>query len=90
MVEYIDREKALNAIYERIDELRADKEFDLAKQICVSGVKKYIRAIPTADVVEKEKIDKAIQEMKIEIYCDNGFSQGVRRAMEILERNIRE
>ena len=64
MAEYIDREKARDAVYARIDELKADKEFNIAKEICISGVKKYIRAIPTADVIEREKIDKAIEEME--------------------------
>lgn len=90
MAEYIDREKARDAVYARIDELRADKEFNIDKEICISGVKKHIKAIPTAGVIEREKIDKAIEEMEMEIYCDNGFSQGVQKAMEILKRNIGE
>ena len=49
-----------------------------------------VMQIPTADVVERSKIDKAIEEMKMEVYCDNGFSQGVQRAIEILKRNIGE
>lgn len=56
MAEYIDREKARDAVYARIDELKDDKEFNMAKEICISGVKKHIRAIPPANVVEKEMI----------------------------------
>lgn len=58
MTEYIEREKARDAVYKRIEELRADKEFDIIKEICVSGVKKHISAIPAANVVEWSKISE--------------------------------
>lgn len=97
MAEYIDREKARNAVYERIDELKGDKEFNMAKEICISGVKKYILAIPPANVIEREKIDKAIKEMEFEYndidYHANkllGASYGIRKSIEILKRNIGE
>lgn len=95
MAEYIDREKARNAIYERIDELRADKEFDLAKEICVSGVKKYIRAIPTADVIEREKIDKAIEQMErystfFEYVNRHDLASAVDCCIGMIQKNIGE
>ena len=96
MAEYIDREKARDAVYARIDELKDDKEFNMAKEICISGVKKHIRAIPTADVIEREKIDKAIAEMKLEYYnldsCENRLiaSYWITKAINILKRNIGE
>jgi hypothetical protein len=77
MAEYIDREKARNAVYERIDELRADKEFNIAKEICISGVKKYIASIPTANVIEREKIDKAIEEIQKLRGCSCSCSDGI-------------
>jgi NADH pyrophosphatase NudC (nudix superfamily) len=50
MAEYITKEQAYNSVDERIDELRADKEFNIVKEICISGVKKHIETVPTADV----------------------------------------
>jgi len=75
MAEYITKEQAYNSVDERIDELRADKEFNIVKEICISGVKKHIQAIPTADVVEQEKIDEALDEtykIRNEILQANG------------------
>lgn len=51
MAEYIDRTKAYDAVDARIDELRSDKEFNIVKEICISGVNKHIAAIPAADVI---------------------------------------
>lgn len=64
MAEYITKEQAYNSVEERIDELRADKEFNIAKGICISGVKNYIKAIPPADVIERGSINKAIDRVK--------------------------
>ena len=64
MAEYITKEQGYGAVDLRINELRSDKEFNIVKEICISGVKKHIETIPTADVVEREKIDKAIEEME--------------------------
>lgn len=83
MVEYVEKQKLLNDTKIRKDDSGVVRTRKLV-------FRNYIKSLPTADVVEREKIDKAIEEMKVEIYCDNGFSQGVRRAMEILERNIGE
>lgn len=97
MAEYIDREKARDAVYARIDELKDDKEFNMAKEICISGVKKHIRAIPSADVIEREKIDNSIKEIndaKVEVdfmndYAD-GFNSGLFKTLEILKKNVGE
>lgn len=51
MAEYIEREQARDAVYARIDELKADEEFNIVKEICISGVKKHIAAIQAADVI---------------------------------------
>jgi hypothetical protein len=72
---------------------------DLITEICISGVKKHIASIPKADVVEREKIDKAIEEIKglikgcsklptVNIY--NKYSEGLEDCLEILKRNIGE
>ena len=58
--------------------------------VSAKDVYKSIEKCPIADVVERSKIDKAIKEIEYEIYCDNGFSMGVKRALEILIRNIGE
>lgn len=75
MAEYIDRERAYNSVNERINELKSDKEFNIVKEICISGVKKHIASIPPADVVEREKIDAAIEEIK-EYSFKHNFEQG--------------
>lgn len=72
-----------------------DIEQDARTQnIVLRGYLNYVidwgNEVTIMDAVEREKIDKAIEEMKMEIYCDNGFSQGVQRAMDILKRNIGE
>ena len=64
MTEYITKEQAYNSVDERIKELKADNEFNIVKEICISGVKKHIDSIPTADVVERSKVDKAIAEIE--------------------------
>ena len=91
MAEYIDREKARDAVYARIDELKDDEEFNMAKEICIIGVKKYIKVIPTANVVEREKIDKAIAEIHSYKHGNGSmFHYGMIKAIEILEKNIGE
>lgn len=54
-------------------------------------------SIPTSDVIERSKIDKAIEEIeKEEVEVDymeerkSGFNSGLFRALEILKRNIGE
>ena len=64
MTEYITKEQAYNSVDERIKELKADNEFNIVKEICISGVKKHIDSIPTADVVERSKVDNAIAEIE--------------------------
>ena len=61
MTEYIAKEDAYRAVDERINELNRDKEFSIVKEICISGVKKHVAAISPANVVERERIDKAIE-----------------------------
>lgn len=95
MAEYIDREQARDAVYARIDELRADKEFNMAKEICIIGVKKYIKAIPTADVVERENIDKAIEEMErysasFEYADRHDLASAVDYCIGVIQKNIGE
>lgn len=50
MAEYITKDEAYNAVDERIKELKADKEFNIVKEICISGVRKHIATIKPADV----------------------------------------
>ena len=51
MAEYIDKEDAYSAVNNRINELKADEDFNIVKEICISGVNTHIAAIPAADVV---------------------------------------
>lgn len=97
MAEYIDRDKAFEAVDNRVNELKGDKEFNLPKEICVRGVMKHLAAIPVADVIERVKIDKAIEEIESEYinlgYAENrnkGASYGIRKSLEILKKHIGE
>lgn len=59
-------------------------------------VEEMVKETPTADVVEREKIDKAIKEMKLEYYnldsCENRLiaSYWIEKSIKILKRNIGE
>lgn len=58
----------------------------------IHGVDNIIDNVPTADVVEREKIDKAIKEIEQAI-CSYGFcfvSRGMNLALDILKKNIGE
>lgn len=86
MKEYIDREeflKRLNVLYNVLD--------NLEKMLYSSPLSELVD-IPVADVIEREKIDKAIEEMgKIDLneYADNTY-QLVNKCIEILKRNVEE
>ena len=86
MAEYIDR-----------TELELDTEWSEYEDGFTSYSQFQIQNMPTADVVEREKIDKAIEEIeKEEVEVDymnerkSGFNSGIFRALEILKRNIGE
>lgn len=71
MKEYIDREeflKRLNALYNMLD--------NLEKMIYSSPLSELVD-IPKADVVEKEKIDKAIEEIQKLRGCSCSCSDGI-------------
>lgn len=59
-------------------------------------VEEMVKETHTADVVEREKIDKAIKEMKLEYYnldsCENRLiaSYWIEKSIKILKRNIGE
>ena len=87
MAEYIDRE-----------ELECDTEWSDYFDNYVSYSKLQIENAPTADVVERSKIDKAIEEMEKaekeanENNCFKSFTMAsiYRDCIEILKRNIGE
>ena len=67
--EFITIDNALDAVDERIKELKADKEFNIVKEICISGVRKHIldaSTITEQEIVKPylEKLKKEIKEMK--------------------------
>lgn len=55
-------------------------------------LKEWLESIPTADVIERSKIDKAIEEMERYIADTSYFytSEGVKLALKIIKRNIGE
>lgn len=86
MAEYIDREKAIEqakAVYhcaETIEELG-------------NGIDGMLEYLPTADVVEHSKIDKAIEEMQCYLTTspsNEEWIDGINYCIEIIKRNIGE
>lgn len=58
----------------------------------IDEVEDIMSDLPTADVIEREKIDKAIAEIEQAI-CSYGFcfvSRGMNLALDILKKNIGE
>lgn len=86
MKEYVDRNeflKRFNVLYNVLD--------NLERMLYSDALVKLID-MPVADVIEREKIDKAIEEMsKIDLneYADNTY-QLVNKCIEILKRNVEE
>lgn len=86
MAEYIDR-----------TELEPDTEWSEYEDGFVSYSRSQIQGMPKADVIERSKIDKAIEEINnAEVEVDfmnehsSGFNSGLSKALEILKRNIGE
>lgn len=105
MTEYITKHQARIAVDKRISELDYDPEFTYAKAICINGVKSHINAIPPADVIEREKIDKVIDEItklrnstdrmitRETTFVNECYKQYVNcfdECLEIIKRNIGE
>jgi hypothetical protein len=82
---------------EYVDKKYLDRKFQI-DMMCSRGgtifdTEKIINALPTADVVEREKINKAIEELKSEIEeiavaFDDDWDDGLELILEILKRNI--
>ena len=89
MAEYIDREKAIESLNAEINfSIQSDVDFTLYKkeiQEIVNNIylsqMKEIKAIKSADVVERSKIDAAIEEImaiqKEDIECDGSSDMGM-------------
>jgi len=90
MAEYIDKIQAMNII--------ASGKNDNAYFGTTSKdweVIDFLKSVPTADVVEREKINKAIEELKTEKgeiawLFDDDWDDGLELILEILKRNIGE
>lgn len=81
---------------EYIDKKYLDRKFQIDMMALRGGTifdtKEIIDSLPTADVIERAKIDKAIEEMDsidLNEYADNTY-QLVNKCIEILKRNIGE
>ena len=88
MAEYIDRKKIKKSYYFQIKGGVFPKSELFVKRDDIFD-------IPTADVVERENIDKAIEELKhkkSEIAClfDDDWDKGIELVLEIFKRNIGE
>ena len=84
MKEYIDKEelvKRFNVLYNMLD--------NLEKMIYSSPLVKLVD-IPTADVIEREKIDKAINEIQKLRGCSCSCSDGIIDDVEDILYNLIE
>lgn len=87
MAEYIDR-----------TELEPDTEWSEYEDGFVSYSRSQIQGMPKADVIERSKIDKAIEEIeKIDLIVHDGINhyykdgeEVIAEVLEILKRNIGE
>ena len=86
MAEYIDREKLIKDLKESAKH-QADS---IREESLLLKDRLLVREQPTADVVERSKIDKAIEEMINQEDLDGIDRQIVRHCIEILKRNIGE
>ena len=88
MAEYIDREKLLDELGESASyHAESGREYQLLLRD-----RNIVREQPTADVIERSKINKAIEEIKKlpDEYCDNYASGAIADVLCILEENIGE
>lgn len=86
MAEYIDREKLLDELGESASHhAESGREYQLLLRD-----RNIVREQPTADVIEREKIDKAIEEMTKLLDSTNNIALENRTydCIEILRRNI--
>jgi hypothetical protein len=96
MAEYIEKEKILTMTTSYKSELGRLRAEPFVK--CgIETVEGFINELPTADVIERSKIDKAIEDINTEMsYGSARFMQetmyhkGLKRALEILKKNIGE
>lgn len=87
MIEYLSRDEILK----RRETIVTD-DYSGNETLDVVAVEEILEVEP-ADVVERSKIDKAIEEMKqyiLEEECNGNHEKGIMFALEILERNIGE
>lgn len=82
---------------EYINKKQFDRKFIIKmlspRTTTIFDVRDIIDKLPTADVIERSKINRAIEEIEREINSDfwnNSFCDGMKYAREILERNIGE
>ena len=86
---------------EYINKKYLDRKFQIDMMCLRSGTifdtQRIIDSLPTADVIERSRIDKAIEQIATLIeggsHCDeyiDGYENGLNDALEILKRNIGE
>ena len=98
MAEYIDREKVLIEMDCGIRAGNYEEGFENYQHVnCMDDCLDVVRYADSADVVERSKIDKAIEEINNEIElnidCDGiptEYAYCYQNALEILKRNIGE
>ena len=98
MAEYIEKETLDSELYNRFHD---EDEPSNITDVRLGSVRNFVRDFPTVDVVEREKIEQAIAEIKDGYYGNeeksetdseraDAFNNGLNYALEILKRNIGE
>ena len=98
MAEYIEKETLDSELYNRFHD---EDEPSNITDVRLGSVRNFVRDFPTVDVVEREKIEQSIAEIKDGYYGNeeksetdseraDAFNNGLNYALEILKRNIGE
>ena len=91
MAEYIDRKKLVERLNQAEENYKADHEYDLEDSFsdgilsAMFSVNGIVNTESTADVVERSKIDKAIEEIKAKSYSENTYGERFDYSNRIVE-----
>ena len=95
MAEYIDREETLKVLENTAKYYEGETADEWTRGIhygLIHGIDNIVDDVKTADVVEREKIDKAIEGIERSncFYHGSEIGIGIEIALEVLKRNIGE
>jgi hypothetical protein len=98
MAEYIDRNRLKSELLILKDKIEPNTQWQDGYISAMDVAKMVVGSQPTADVIERAKIDKAIEEIeKIDLIVHDGINhyykdgeEAIAEVLEILKRNIGE